>query len=74
MAIHAQITKKNKSAISLQYLKNEVSDKVDFCMQIRMKVSYELRLWFWWRLSSIPKVPKIAILQCFYDTSKKVKR
>ena len=44
MAIHAQITKKNKSAISLQYLKNEVSDKVDFCMQIRMKVSYELRL------------------------------
>ena len=71
MARHAQITKNNKSAISLQYLKNEVSDKVDFCMQIRMQVSYKLRLW---GLSSIPKVPKIAILQCFYDTSKKVKR
>ena len=71
MARHAQITKNNKSAISLQYLKNEVSDKVDFCMQIRMKVSYELRLWFWW---AFPKFPKIAILQCFYDTSKKVKR
>ena len=44
MARHAQITKNNKSAISLQYLKNEVSDKVDFCMQIRMQVSYKLRL------------------------------
>ena len=30
MARHAQITLKNKFAISLQYLKKEVSDEVDF--------------------------------------------
>ena len=32
MARHAQITQKDKFAISLQYLKKEVSDEVDFCM------------------------------------------
>ena len=30
MARHAQISQNNKFAISLQYLKNEVSDEVDF--------------------------------------------
>ena len=30
MARHAQITQNNKFAISLQYLKKEVSDEVDF--------------------------------------------
>ena len=30
MANHAQITQKNKFIISLQYLKKEVSDEVDF--------------------------------------------
>ena len=30
VARHAQITKNNKFAISLQYLKKEVSDEVDF--------------------------------------------
>ena len=30
MARHAQIIQNNKFAISLQYLKNEVSDEVDF--------------------------------------------
>ena len=30
MARHAQITQNNKFAISLQYLKKEVSDEIDF--------------------------------------------
>ena len=30
MARHAQITQNNKFPISLQYLKNELSDEVDF--------------------------------------------
>ena len=42
VARHAQITQNNKFAISLQYLKKEVSDEVDFlhadkhesCLQI----------------------------------------
>ena len=43
VARHAQITQ-NKFAISLQYLKKEVNDEVDFCMQIIMKVFYKLIL------------------------------
>ena len=39
---------------------------VFFCMQISMNVCYKLILWFWWRWSSIPKVPKIASFQCLY--------
>ena len=42
-----------------------------FHMQISIKVSYKLILWFWWGWSSIRKVPKIASLQCIYNTSKK---
>ena len=42
VARHAQMTQNNKVAISLQYLKKEGSDKVDFYMQISMKVSYKL--------------------------------
>ena len=58
--------KKNKFDISLQYLKKEVSDEVDFFMKISMNVCYKLILWFWWEWSSIPKVPKIASLQRLY--------
>ena len=43
---HAQITQNNKFAISLQYLKNEVSVEVDFVHQLNMKLSYKLILWF----------------------------
>ena len=41
---HAQITQNNKFAISLQYLKNEVSVEVDFVHQLNMKLSYKLIL------------------------------
>ena len=39
VASHVQITEKNKLAISLQYL-------AIFCMQISMKTSNKLILWF----------------------------
>ena len=45
--------------------------KLTFCMQVTMKTYFKLRLWFWWRWSSISKVPKIASLQCLYNISKK---
>ena len=43
VASHAQITLGNKFAISLQCVKKEASDKVDF-LHISMKVSYKLIL------------------------------
>ena len=69
---HAQITWNNKSAISLQHVKKEVSDAVDFLhadkheslLQIDTKI-------FWWVWSSIPDVPKKSSLQCLYNISKK---
>ena len=44
MARHAQITQNDKFAISLQYLKNEMSDKVDFLPHISMKARCKLIL------------------------------
>ena len=53
MARHVQITQNNKFTISVQYLKNRVSDflsewffKLVFCMKVSMKVLYKLKLWF----------------------------
>ena len=60
-------------AISEQHLKDkELSDKVDFfaCRQTWMFPTnwyYD----FWWGWSSIPKVLKIASLQCLYNISRK---
>ena len=53
--------------------KKEVNDEVDFCMQLSMKTYYKLILWFWWRWSSISKVPKIASLQCLQYLKKEVR-
>ena len=41
---HPQIIQNNNCSVSLQYLKKDVSDEVDFFMQINMKVSYKLIL------------------------------
>ena len=38
MVRHAQITQNNKFDISLQYLKKELSDEVDFWTQISTKL------------------------------------
>ena len=53
---------------SLLFLRNIVRKKwmtkLTFCMQVSMKTYYKSILWFWWKWSSISKVPKIASLQC----------
>ena len=47
MAINAQITENDKFAISLQHLKKEVNDEIDFFffIHISIKVSYRLMVW-----------------------------
>ena len=47
--------------------KNGVMKSI-FCMQVSMKGCYKLIIW---ERSKIPKVPKIASLQCIYSISKK---
>ena len=42
--------------------------KLIFCMQVSMKACYILIVCGW---SRIPKVPKLAFLQCLYSISKK---
>ena len=41
-------------------------------MQISMKTCCKLILWFWWGLSNIPKVPKIASFQCLFNIPEKM--
>ena len=57
----------------LLFLRNIFREKwvmqLIFCMQLSMKASFKLILWFWWRWSSIPEVPKITSLQCLYNIS-----
>ena len=45
--------------------------KLTFCMEVSMKTHYKLILSFWWKWSSISKVPKIASLQRLCNISKK---
>ena len=47
--------------------------KLFFCMYISMKTGHKSILWFWWVWQSIPKVPKIASLQCLCNISQKKK-
>ena len=72
---HIQITQTNKFAISLQYVKKEVSDEVNFvnfevnfCMQISMKVSCKLILWF---LMEMVKHSQSSQKSCLCNISKK---
>ena len=44
MAKHAPITQNNKFAISLQYLKKELSDEVGFLHAVMLKACYKLIL------------------------------
>ena len=46
VARNAQITQNNKSVMSLQHLKKEMSDEVDFLHPYKHKVSYKLALYF----------------------------
>ena len=67
---HAQSTKNNNFAVSLQYLKKVVSDEVDFLhvdkdrglIQIDTMILME---------TGIPKIPKITSFQCLYSILRK---
>ena len=63
----------NKFAISLQYLKTAVSDEVDFLHAGKHEsfLQIDTMILMGQEWSSIPKVPKIASLQCLYNISKK---
>ena len=67
MASLAQSTRNNKFAKSLQYLKKEVRDKVDFCgdkLQNIQKVGIVIS-------DGMPKVLKITTMQCLCNVSRK---
>ena len=58
---------KTKSLLFLcNILRKKWMTKLIFCMQVSMKTYYKLILWFWWRWSSIFKVPKITSLYVQY--------
>ena len=67
MASLAQSTRNNKFAKSLQYLKKEVRDKVDFCrdkLQSIQKVGTVIS-------DGMPKVLKITTMQYLCNVSRK---
>ena len=64
-------TQNNKVAISLQYIKKEVSDEIGFLHVDKHESSLQIGNDIWWRWSNIPKVPKKSSLQCLYNISKK---
>ena len=71
MARHIQITQNNKFAISLEYLKKEVSDEVDFLHADKHESLLQIDTMILIGYSSIFKVLKRASLQCLYNISKK---
>ena len=67
---HAQIAQNNKFAVSLQYLMKEVSYELIFCMQIDIKVSYRLILWFLMGMVKHSQSSQNASLKCLHNISK----
>ena len=67
---HAQSIQNNKFAISLQYLKKDVSDEVDFLHADKCKGLLQIDTMILMEIS-IPKFPKIASFQCLYNTLRK---
>ena len=63
-------TQNNKVAISLQYIKKEVSDEIGFLHVDKHESSLQIGNDIWWGWSNIPKVPKMSSLQCLYNISK----
>ena len=81
---HAQITQNNKLLFLCNIFRKKWVEKLIFCMQISMKVSYNListlssskfpTRWYchyWWAWSSILKVLKVTCLQYVCNISKK---
>ena len=66
MIKHSLKTQSNKFAISLQYLKKEVRNGVQFfCMKINIKVSTSWDYRFCQKWSDISKLPKIEVGNVF---------
>ena len=63
-------TQSNKVAISLQYIKKEVSDEIGFPHVDKHEISLQIGSDIWWGWSNIPKVSKMSSLQCLYNISK----
>ena len=67
VARHAQSTQSNKQfAISLQYIKKEVSDEVDFLNVDKHESLLQTDTMILVGMVKHPKVPKIASLLCLY--------
>ena len=67
---HAQSTQNNKFAISLQYLKKDVSDEVDFLHVDKHRGLLQIDTMILMQ-TSIPKIPKITSFQCLYSIFRK---
>ena len=65
MARHAQVNQNNKFVTFLQYVKKEVSDKVDI-LYVNTNESLQIGTMTLMAMGNIPKVSKIANLQCLY--------
>ena len=70
MARHAQITQNNKFAISLQYLKKELSDEVDFLHADKHESLLQIDSMILMGMVKDSQSSKIANLQCLYNISK----
>ena len=68
---HSQSTQNNKFAISLQYLKKELSDEVDFLLADKHERLLQIDPLILMGMVSIPKVPEISSLQCLYNISER---
>ena len=73
MATHAHINKNNKVAISLQYIKKEVSDEIDFLHVDKHESSLQIDTMIFHgdgqTISKLPK-PKYQVSKCLYNVSK----
>ena len=71
MTRHVQITQNNKFPISLQYVKKEVCNEVDFLHADKNESFLQIDTVILMGWSSIPKVTKIASWQCLVTISQR---
>ena len=71
MARHAHITQNNKFAISLQDLKKEVSDAVDFLHADKHESLLQIDTMISMEMVKYSQSSQIESLQCLYNISKK---
>ena len=64
-----QITQNDKFAKSLQDLKKEVRDEVDFLCRWASQFSINRYYHFWWLWPGMPKLLKITSMQCLCSIS-----